>query len=61
MGALTLNKKTIQEILDKFPEEIVLDDFIEQVIITAKLDQTCEQFKSGEFLNEKELEEEIKK
>ena len=61
MGALTINKKTIQEILDKFPEEIVVEDFIEQVIIFAKIETAKEQFKNGEYLTEEELDEEIKK
>ncbi|MFI5137909.1 MAG: hypothetical protein ACHQIM_08770 [Sphingobacteriales bacterium] len=61
METLTISKKAIQEILDKFPDKIIVQDFIEHVTIIAKIETAREQFKNGEYLTEKELDEEIKK
>jgi len=61
MEALSISKKTIQEILDKFPDEIVVQDFIEHVTIIAKIETARNQVISGNCLTEHELDEEIKK
>jgi hypothetical protein len=61
MGALVIEKEKIQEMLNKAPDNIVIDDFIDQIIITAKIEKALDQFAHGEYLTSEELDEEIKK
>ena len=60
MKALTLNKECILRIINDFPQEGILEDLIDQVILTAKIETARERVKNGEYLTEKELDEEMK-
>ena len=61
MKALTLSKESILKILNDFPQEVVLEDFIDGLIITAKINMAREQVRNGEYLTEKEMDDEIAK
>ncbi|TSD63957.1 hypothetical protein FFF34_015435 [Inquilinus sp. KBS0705] len=61
MGTLSIGKERIQEMLNKSPENIVIEDFIDQIIITAKVEKALEELANGEFLTSDQLDEEINK
>jgi guanylate kinase len=61
MGTLVIEKEKIQEMLNKAPDNINIDDFIDEIIITAKIEKALEQLANGEYLTSEQLDEEIKK
>ena len=61
MATLVIEKEKIQEMLDKSPKSIVIDDFIDQIIITAKIEKALEQLANGQYLTSEQLDEEIGK
>jgi len=61
MGTLVIEKGKIQEMLNKAPDNINIDDFIDEIIITAKIEKALEQLANGEYLTSEQLDEEIKK
>lgn len=48
MERLYITKQKIQEILDRFPDIINVEDFIDQIIVTAKIEKALEQIANGE-------------
>jgi hypothetical protein len=61
MEPLYITKQNVQEILDKYPDIINVEDFINEVILIAKIETAQEQFANGEYLTSKELDDEMKK
>lgn len=61
MAALVIEKEKIQEMLNKAPDNINIDDFIDQIIITAKIEKALEQVANGQYLTSEQLDAEIEK
>lgn len=61
MDTLVMDKEKIVEMLDEFPQSVILEDFIDRITITAKIEKGLDQFDKGEYMTSEELDEEIKK
>jgi hypothetical protein len=61
MGTLIIEKEKIQELLNKSPDCVVIDDFIDQIIITAKIEKALDQLANGQYMTSEELDKEIEK
>jgi len=61
MNALVMDKEKIREMLNEFPENVVIEDFMDRIILAAKIEKARDQIKKGEYMTEEELDEEIKK
>ena len=61
MDTLVIEKEKIKEMLNEFPDSVIIEDFIDRIIIRAKIEQALNQINEGEYMTEEELDEEIKK
>jgi hypothetical protein len=58
---MILTKQWVYDVLDTMPEMFSANEFIDKIIISRKIEMAREEIKNGDFLNEEEMETEIKK
>ena len=57
---MQITKKIIQKIVDHLPAKVDIDTLFEELLLVAKLEESKNQIKNGEFLTDEELDQEIK-
>lgn len=55
-----INKKNLQDQLDKLPEEFSIDDLVERLILMEKIEKGNEQSDGDETVSEEALEKSIR-
>ncbi len=56
-----ITKTKLKETIDKFPEEITIDELIEKIVIMDKIDRGNKQSEKGETISEEDLDKEMSK
>jgi len=57
---MQITKKIVQKIVDHLPAKVDIDTLFEELLLVAKLEESKNQIKNGEFLTDEELDQEIK-
>lgn len=57
---MQITKEIVQKIVDHLPAKVDIDTLFEELLLVAKLEESKNQIKNGEFLTDKELDQEIK-
>lgn len=55
-----ISKAKLIEHIEKFPNELLIDELIEKLVFIDKLEKRIEESTSNEVISEDELEDEIK-
>nr|WP_294947205.1 hypothetical protein [uncultured Mucilaginibacter sp.] len=61
MDALKISKEELNEILNKFPDKIILEDFIESIIIHAKIERGLDELERGDGMDWVDVKKEMDK
>jgi len=54
-----LTKDKVRELVEHMPEEFSVDDIVEEIFLLNKIERARAQVKSGEYISESELDQEI--
>jgi len=54
-----LTKEKVRELVEHMPEVFSVDDFIEEIFLLNKIEKARQQIKTGEYLSQDELDQEI--
>ena len=57
---MQITKEIVQKIVDHLPAKVDIDILFEELLLVAKLEESKNQIKNGEFLTDEELDQEIK-
>ena len=57
---MQITKEIVQKIVDHLPAKVNIDILFEELLLVAKLEESKNQIKNGEFLTDEELDQEIK-
>ena len=57
---MQITKEIVQKIVDHLPAKVDIDTLFEELLLVAKLEESKNQIKNGEFLTDEELDQEIK-
>lgn len=52
---MMIKKEKLKEHIDKFPDELSIDELIDRLVFIEKLERRIEQSKKGETISEDEL------
>lgn len=55
-----ISKAKLIEQIDKFPNELSIDDLIDRLVFIDKLEQRIQESNENEVISEKEMKEEMK-
>lgn len=55
-----ITKQKLLQHIDKFPDNISIDELIDRLILIEKLEKRIEESKNGETISEADLEKEMK-
>lgn len=58
---IMITKEKLKEHIDKFPDELSIDEVIDRLIFIEKLERRIKQSESGQTISESELKKEIEK
>ncbi len=58
---MTITKEKLKQHIDKFPDEISIDEVIERLILLEKLGKRIEESDNDETISEEDLKNEIEK
>lgn len=56
-----IKKEKLKKHIDKFPDELSIDELIDRLVFIEKLERRIEQSKKGETISEDELKDEMDK
>ena len=56
-----ITKQKLKEHIDKFPDELSIDEVIDRLVFIQKLEERIEQSKNDETISEEELNNEMGK
>ena len=57
---MQITKEALQNIVNHLPAKVEIDTLFEELLLIAKLEESKNQIKNGEFLTDEELDQEIK-
>ena len=57
---MQITKEALQNIVNHLPAKVDIDTLFEELLLVAKLEESKNQIKNGEFLTDEELDQEIK-
>ncbi len=56
---MMINKDKLKHYIDKFPDELSIDELIEHLVFVEKLENRIKQSKEDDTISEEDLEKEI--
>ena len=58
---MVITKDRLQNIVDKMPESVDIEEVFDKILTSAKIEIALDQISNGEYLTSEQLDEEIEK